>query len=57
MAPMVSTVGEAAAFADQVHALVLPRAGAKIEVPAAELQAARILEVVDSLSIGTNDLS
>jgi phosphotransferase system enzyme I (PtsI) len=57
MAPMVSTPAEAAAFADRAHGHGLPVAGVMIEVPAAALCAAQILDQVDFVSIGTNDLS
>ncbi|MDA3647553.1 phosphoenolpyruvate--protein phosphotransferase [Saccharopolyspora indica] len=57
MAPMVATAAEAAWFAERARAAGIERAGVMVETPAAALTAEAILDAVDFVSIGTNDLA
>ncbi|KIC70234.1 phosphoenolpyruvate-protein phosphotransferase [Kocuria rhizophila] len=57
MAPMIATVAEAARFRELVHAAGLPVSGVMVETPAAAMTAEQILDRVDFVSLGTNDLT
>jgi phosphotransferase system enzyme I (PtsI) len=57
MAPMIATAAETKGFTDLAREHGLPIAGAMVEIPAAALRAAELLEHADFLSIGTNDLA
>ena len=57
MAPMVSTPGEASAFAQRARIAGLPKAGVMVEVPAAALRASAVVAACEFLSLGTNDLA
>ncbi|MDO4665418.1 MAG: PEP-utilizing enzyme [Actinomycetaceae bacterium] len=56
MAPMVATLEEAAEFAEKVRTRgMVP--GVMIEVPAIAFLAGPLLEIIDFVSLGTNDLT
>jgi multiphosphoryl transfer protein len=57
MAPMIDTVDEAADFVSRCSAHGLGYVGVMIETPAAALTAKEIFDVVDFVSLGTNDLA
>ncbi len=57
MAPMVSDASDARWFADRARSFDLPTVGAMIEVPAAAVTAATLIDEVDFVSVGTNDLT
>ncbi|HEY0188151.1 MAG TPA: putative PEP-binding protein [Cellulomonas sp.] len=57
MAPMVSTPGEAAQFAERARSAGLSMIGAMVEVPAAAWSAPALVAALDFVSIGTNDLA
>jgi len=57
MAPMVATTAEAAWFAARAREAGLRSVGVMVEVPAAALRAGDLLQVVDFVSVGCNDLA
>ena len=57
MAPMVATTREAAWFATRAHEAGVRTTGVMVEIPAAALRAGDLLQVVDFVSVGSNDLA
>ncbi|GHJ39008.1 phosphoenolpyruvate--protein phosphotransferase [Streptomyces sp. TS71-3] len=58
MAPMVADRTEARAFADACREVGLPaKVGVMVEIPSAALRARSVLQEVEFLSLGTNDLA
>ena len=57
MAPMVATTAEAAWFATRAREAGINVVGVMVEIPAAALRAADLLQVVDFVSVGSNDLA
>jgi phosphotransferase system enzyme I (PtsI) len=57
MAPMVATTAEAAWFATRAREAGVGVVGVMVEIPAAALRAADLLQVVDFVSVGSNDLA
>ena len=57
MAPMVATMAEAAWFAARAREAGVTSVGVMVEIPAAALRAGDLLQVVDFISVGSNDLA